>query len=184
MLALGWQRTRTFCPRTIGTRLPYTRRQKTSGVNMRVSLLWSLLLTGLVSGCAGDGLSQVGLKGQVFRVEVVADEAGRTRGLMFREQMPAKHGMLFVFPDSAPRRFWMYNTRIPLDILYFDSNRGFVSGQYRVPGCGSLNSSLCPNYPSAGLARYVLELNAGVGAALGLSPGDLLELPEDLPTAR
>lgn len=151
---------------------------------MRSGLLMMLLLAGLLSGCVNDGLSRVGLKGQVFRVEVVADEASRQRGLMFREQMPADHGMLFVFPDAAPRQFWMYNTRIPLDILYFDSERGFVSGQYRVPGCGSLDAARCPNYPSTGMARYVLELNAGVGAALALVPGDRLDLPDDLPAVR
>lgn len=117
----------------------------------------------------------VELKGHRFQIEIAADEAARERGLMFRESMPADHGMLFVFDDAQPRTFWMKNTRIPLDILYFDQNYKLVSVQQRVPPC--LNSGdNCPGYPSEGAARYVLELNAGTADELGIKPGDALDV--------
>ena len=51
--------------------------------------------------------------------------------------MAADHGMLFLFESAYVQTFWMKNTRIPLDILYFDSNYKLVSVQERVPPCRS-----------------------------------------------
>jgi uncharacterized membrane protein (UPF0127 family) len=82
--------------------------------------------------------------------------------------------MLFIHPDEAPHAYWMKNTRIPLDILYFDSRRRLVSQQRNVPPC-TLGDA-CPAYPSNAPARYVLELNAGEAARLGLGDGAELRL--------
>lgn len=111
------------------------------------------------------------LKGQRFSLEIVNDDAARARGLMFRDSMPADHGMLFLFDDMRPRVFWMKNTHIPLDILYFDQEYKLVSVQERVPPC---RSDPCAQYPSTGPAQYVLELNSGVAGQLGVKPGDKL----------
>ena len=81
--------------------------------------------------------------------------------------------MLFIFPDEAPRSFWMKNTRIPLDILYFDSQQNLVSMQQDVPPC---RTERCPSYPSEGPARYVLELNAGMASRLNVQTGDYLDI--------
>src|SRR3546814_15102210 len=78
---------------------------------------------------------------------------------MFRDELPAGHGMLFIHDRLAPQAYWMKNTRIPLDILYFDDQRRLVSQQRDVPPCSAGNR--CPPYPSSAPARYVLELNAG-----------------------
>ena len=64
----------------------------------------------------------VELKGKHFDIEIAADDAARARGLMFRDAMPADHAMLFLFERPAMQAFWMKNTHIPLDILYFDQN--------------------------------------------------------------
>ena len=128
----------------------------------------------LAAGCGAQGKDSVRLSGERYQVEIASTEEARARGLMFVESMPRDHGMLFIYPDEAPRAFWMKNCRIPLDILYFDAEARFVSAEYRVPTCQGQN---CPNYPSERPARYVLELNAGVGEALGLKPGAELTLP-------
>ena len=134
-----------------------------------------------LTGCplAGGGDAEVELKGQRFEVEIADEHDERVRGLMHRESMPSDHGMLFVFETLEPQAFWMRNTLIPLDIMYFDSEKRFVSAHYRVPTC-KRGGQDCPNYPSEGDAQYVLELNAGVGAALGLRPGDVLTVPDNL----
>ncbi|MGH8214247.1 MAG: DUF192 domain-containing protein [Rhodanobacteraceae bacterium] len=113
-----------------------------------------------------------------FTVEIADTPPARAHGLMDRTEMPADHGMLFIFPDSEPRTFWMKDTLIPLDILFFDEAQRLVSVQEDVPQC---RSDPCPVYPSIAPARYVLELNAGVAAKLGVRRGDVITF-SDLPS--
>ena len=134
-----------------------------------------------MTGCACDGGPWVELRGQRICVEIADDDAERARGLMFRDALGRGQGMLFVFPDEQPRSFWMMNTRIPLDILYFDSERRLVSASQRTPPCRS--SQRCPSYPSDGPARYVLELDAGQASALGVQRGDELRFSPGLADA-
>lgn len=126
-----------------------------------------LPFTGCASG--GDGGSWVEIAGQRFAVEIANDDAERARGLMFRDTMAEDAGMLFVHDREEPQAYWMKNTRIALDILYFDSSRKLVSQQRDVPPCTL--GDRCPPYPSDAPARYVLELNAGQAAKLGLQDG-------------
>ena len=125
----------------------------------------------LLSGCASSA-DWVELGGQRYEVEIAHTDAERERGLMFRDALPPGHGMLFIHVRQAPQAYWMKNTRIPLDILYFDDTHRLVSQQRDVPPC-SLGDG-CPPYPSSAPARYVLELNAGEAARLGLQDGDVL----------
>ncbi len=118
----------------------------------------------------------VELNQERFSVELADTQDKRALGLMFRDSMPDDHGMLFVFPGETRRSFWMKNTRIPLDIFYFDNNLALVSVAENTPPC---RTPECPTYPSDGPARYVLELNAGKAAELGAKPGDVLELHLD-----
>ena len=142
---------------------------------LRQGLLPCLLITlALTLQACSAAMPRVELRGEQFTVEIADDDASRARGLMFRDSMAENHGMLFIFPDEAPRAFWMKNTRIPLDILYFDRNLRLVSLQERVPPCG--NAPRCPSYPSTGPARFVLELNAGTARRLGVQSGDELRL--------
>ena len=128
----------------------------------------------LLAGCATSAASWVELAGQRYSVEVADDESERERGLMFRDEMAADHGMLFVHDREAPQAYWMKNTHIPLDILYFDSQLRLVSQQRDVPPCALGNG--CPPYPSTAPARYVLELNAGQAERMNLSEGMVLTL--------
>jgi len=115
--------------------------------------------------------TSVELAGHRFNVEIAADDATRELGLMFRTRMPADHGMLFVFDRPAVQTFWMKNTLIPLDMLFFDQDYRLVSVQQRVPPC---RQDPCPVYASAGPAQYVLELNGGEAEKLALKRGDKL----------
>ena len=123
----------------------------------------------LLAGCASARGPWVEIGGARYSIEVADDDAERERGLMFRDAMDADHGMLFIHEREEPQAYWMKNTRIPLDILYFDDTRRLVSQQRDVPPC-SLGDQ-CPPYPSAAPARYVLELNAGEAARLKLETG-------------
>lgn len=140
-------------------------------------LFFAALLS--LAGCATDGGAWVELKGQRFTVEVADEHDERNRGLMFRESLPDGTGMLFVHDAEQPLAYWMKNTKIPLDIFYFDSSRSLVSVSRGVPPC-SLGDR-CPPYPSNGPALYVLELNAGLANALGVQPGDKITFGPGIP---
>lgn len=144
----------------------------------RISLL--LFLTLLTAAGCGDrspsptngGLPMTTLRiGQkTFTLEIAATDASRQKGLMKRDSMPADHGMIFVFDEEEERRFWMHNTRIPLDILYLASDGRIVSIKTMEPYDER-------GTPSDGPAQYAIELNAGVAATTGVKVGDRLEIP-------
>ena len=134
-------------------------------------LLGSILL--LATACAGER-HWVELAGQRYVVEVADDHEERARGLMFRDSLEEGHGMLFIHEREERQAYWMKNTRIPLDILYFDSMLQLVSQQRNVPPCSA--GDRCPSYPSQSPALYVLELNAGEADRLGLRDGTILQL--------
>ena len=136
----------------------------------------------LVSGCATGQDSWVEIGGKRYAVEIADDNEERARGLMFRDELPADRGMLFVHDREEPLAYWMKNTKIPLDILYFDTQRRLVAQQRDVPPC-TLGDG-CPPYPSQAPARYVLELNAGQAEQLKLQVGDELRLAPSIPPAK
>jgi uncharacterized membrane protein (UPF0127 family) len=133
------------------------------------------LLFAATGGCANQE-PVVELNGRQFVVELAQTRAEQARGLMFREELEPEAGMLFVFSREAPRSFWMKNTRIPLDILYFDEQLALVGMALNARPCVA---DPCPAYPSGRPARYVLEINAGLGKELGVRPGDRLILHFD-----
>ena len=105
-----------------------------------MSLLRSLLMLPLLAlaGCATDAARHwVELDGARYQVELATNDETRARGLMFRDQMAADHGMLFIHDREEMQAYWMKNTRIALDILYFDSQRRLVSQQRDVPPCSA-----------------------------------------------
>lgn len=106
-----------------------------------------------------------------FSVEVMRDDAGRSRGLMFRRHMAPDHGMLFDFERNEPVTMWMKNTYLPLDMVFIRPD-GTVS---RVAAdTEPLSTAIIP---SNGPVLAVLELNAGTAARLGIKPGDRVEHP-------
>lgn len=132
----------------------------------RVVLAVVLLL--LVGACrAGEPWVEVG--GQRYYVEIADDDGERARGLMFRDELGADEGMLFVWREPAPRSFWMLNTRIPLDIVYIGPGLEIVGWSLDTPPC---RTRRCPGYPSGAPAQYVLEVNAGEMERLGVEIGD------------
>ena len=141
-----------------------------------VAIAWSL------SACAGARQPWVELGNQRYAIEIADDDAERARGLMFRDALPTGHGMLFIHDAEEPQAYWMKNTKIPLDILYFDDERKLVAQQRDVPPC-SLGDG-CPSYPSDAPARYVLELNAGEAARLQLKDGAELRVGPGIPPAK
>ncbi len=106
-----------------------------------------------------------------FLVEVARTEPQRERGLMFRRALPADRGMLFNFETERPVQMWMKNTYLPLDMV-------FISRTGKVIGLAENTEPLSERIISSGAPAYaVLEINAGVAAAIGLKIGDRVKHP-------
>ncbi|PIP64927.1 hypothetical protein COU77_03770 [Candidatus Peregrinibacteria bacterium CG10_big_fil_rev_8_21_14_0_10_49_16] len=101
------------------------------------------------------------------RIEVASDPALRSLGLMNRTELAEDAGMLFVFDYPQVLTFWMKNTLIPLDILFFDEEGNFVGAKTMEP-CTIEN---CPTYSSEEEARYALELNKNFVQENGIGKG-------------
>ena len=130
----------------------------------------------LVSAACNDGTPRVvvhGDKGTArVRVELALTAPDQARGLMWRNQLDADAGMLFVFGHARERTFWMKNTPLPLDIIYIDGDGNVVSiAEHTTPYSTA-------SIPSHGGAKYVLEVNAGYAHDHGVRAGSKIELPE------
>ena len=122
--------------------------------------------------CAADRLDLRWEGGkESFAVEVADDGKERAQGLMFRTELAAASGMLFVY--DAPRQvsFWMKNTLIPLDMVFADAT-GTVTRVHS----GAVPGDLSPIDGGPGV-QFVLEINAGLAARLGIGPGAVLRHP-------
>ena len=105
------------------------------------------------------------LGGKTVQAEVANREATRDAGLMFRNELGKDNGMLFVFPDSQKRYFWMKNTMIPLSIAFMDA-KGNILNILEMP------PQTEQTFASDGPARFALEMNAGWFRRNGLHAGD------------
>lgn len=108
-----------------------------------------------------------------IRAEIADDNAARMTGLMNRTELDPGTGMLFVFETEERLNFWMKNTRLPLDILFFDGDGSFVSRTTMDPCL----ADPCTLYPSAGPARFALEVNRGEKQTTKVNADWMLEAP-------
>jgi len=110
-----------------------------------------------------------------FTLEVANNVAERSLGLMHRAFMPMDHGMLFVFAFEDELSFWMKDTLIPLDIVFFDRTLRVVDIQSMIPE-HEITPALLPFYTSAAPAKFALEVNAGAASNCSIKSGDLMNL--------
>jgi uncharacterized membrane protein (UPF0127 family) len=106
-----------------------------------------------------------------FTIEVADDNGERSRGLMFRRDLPQSRGMLFVFENTRRVAFWMKNTPLPLDLIFVGEDGRVVD---IMPGVPFSEAPIAP----AGQVRFVLEVHEGTAAELGIKAGDRLRHPE------
>jgi len=121
--------------------------------------------------------TQASLSGQNWQIMLARNDEQRAQGLMFYESLPENEGMLFVYSSPRKMAFWMYNTRIELDIVFFSEDlmvTEFIKAMQ--PGYGQLPSRL-PRYLSQMPAQYALELKGGMIEKAGIKVGDRLDIP-------
>jgi len=95
---------------------------------------------------------------RTVKVEVADTREKTELGLMYRANLPEGRGMWFVFPVERRLFFWMKNVSFPIDIIFLDANHNIRKIWNSVPPC---EKEPCPVYPSAGPAKYALEVPAG-----------------------
>ncbi len=106
-----------------------------------------------------------------FAVELATNDEERTRGLMFRKELPEGRGMLFDFQQEQAVSFWMRNTYIPLDMI-------FIRADGRILRIAENTEPLSEKLiPSGGPVRAVLEVIGGTARKMGIAPGDRVETP-------
>lgn len=106
-------------------------------------------------------------------IEIAETDNRRARGLMDRSQMDEDKGMLFIFGDDEIRRhtFYMKNTRIPLDIMYFSKDSVLINiARNAQPGADSemYGGSVAA---AASDSKFVVEINGGLADQWGLKEG-------------
>lgn len=122
--------------------------------------------------CAEDRVTVVGDFGQAaFSVEVADEPAERSEGLMYREELGTLEAMLFVYERPQRASFWMRNTLIPLDMIFADE-RGVVTRIHEE----AVPLDETPIDGGEGV-RFVLEINGGLAARLGIEEGNSLQSP-------
>jgi len=104
--------------------------------------------------------------------EIADTPATRAKGLMHRDNFGGDDAMVFVFPKGDQRAFWMKNTPVSLDIIFFDEDGTWLNTHaHTVPFSTE-------SLPSHGLAKYVLELPAGRASELGIGKGSFVKFHE------
>jgi hypothetical protein len=95
------------------------------------------------------------------KAEVARSDDDRARGLMGRTALAKGRGMIFVFEGDEPRSFWMKNVPFDIDIGFFDAKGAYVS-HTTMRGTSPLQrESALQSYPSAGPAKYAVEVPEG-----------------------
>jgi uncharacterized protein len=108
----------------------------------------------------------------LIKVEVADSAEQRSRGLMFRDSLPADGGMVFLFFEPTRGGFWMKNTKIPLSIAFFGEDGEIVDILDMEP----CRADPCPVYTPETSYFGALEVNQGAFEKWGISEGDVVRM--------
>lgn len=114
--------------------------------------------------------------GKTFRLWVMDTNIKRGEGMMFlkNEDFKDDQGMVFVFKQADPQRFWMRNTLVDLDICYCNAD-GTINSTYTMK---SMDEDT--DYSSKAPSKYVIELRAGALAKHGIKTGMKWQIPSNV----
>jgi len=127
------------------------------------------------SSSAGSGPRAELPSGAVYRLELALTPEEQAQGLMYRENLPDRTGMIFVFDQAGDHHFWMKNTMIPLDMIWMDESGKVIFVSANTPPC---KADPCPTYGPIAPARQVLEIAGGMAAKEKVTVGSTLRLIE------
>ena len=105
-----------------------------------------------------------------INVQLALSPPEQQRGLMYRDTLDPEGGMVFAYRAPQRMSFWMANTRIPLDIGFFDENGTLLEIHQLIPYDTKSVSSRTE------VAMYAIETNRGWYASKGLYPGAKIDM--------
>lgn len=110
------------------------------------------------------------------QVQIAESNEQQTQGLMERKSLGENSGMLFVYDETQPTKdgFWMFRTRIPLDIAFADSTGTIVTIRTMEPCKSPVAEGCTTHYLSDAPYLSALEVNAGFFQKHGIKVGDRL----------
>ncbi len=106
-------------------------------------------------------------------LEVAETPEERSRGLMYRESLEDRRGMVFVYGEEERRSFWMKNTYIPLDMVFVGEDGRVNAVRHASP---QPNASVSELRRYTGDAKYVIETNRGFANETGVGEGTRVEI--------
>lgn len=119
-----------------------------------------------------------GVVSEPISLEIAANDADRTKGLMFRRELKPNTGMIFVFPREDRHSFWMRNTYVSLDMVFVNKERKVVGILEHVPVLNDEPRTI--GAPS----QYVIELPAGSASIQKISVGAEMKIDGTLPQGK
>lgn len=142
-----------------------------SAVCLLISLTFAACSTSKGPSAAEDYYSTTVYlpNGKAILAEDARTETMMMRGMMFRDSLAEDRGMLFTHGEPGNFPYWMFQVRIPLDILWLDSKHNVVEIVENAAPCAK---KPCPAYGGKEKALYVLELAGGSVKKHNLRTGD------------
>ena len=113
--------------------------------------------------------------GTVIKAEAVYHQVDMSRGMMFRESAPEGRGMLFTHNQPGNYSYWMYQVKVPLDIIWMTVDGVVVEMVENAPPCKQAKEQ-CPSFGGAKQAQVVLELPGGTARKHGVMTGQRIKL--------
>ncbi len=108
-----------------------------------------------------------------FDLEIAVSPHDQQVGLMHRDSLDSDRGMIFISPKEQAQTFWNHDVHFPLDLVFLGADGHVVSLKHMDAYDEKVTASDAP-------AQYVIELNAGTAARMGVKVGDRLDLPSDV----
>ncbi len=141
---------------------------------MKNKILLLLFPALLLSGCTQKNVAQnvVRIDNKEIKVVLAKNEAEWERGLSGKPGLGENEGMLFIFPGTAVRKFWMKDMNFNLDIIWIRDNR-IIKISKNLPREGDQPKKI---YSSDRPVNYVIEVNAGWTDRNNIKVGDEVKM--------
>lgn len=135
-------------------------------------ILSLLLAIFSLAGCSLKPAREICINNNCVRVEIADTQSKREKGLMFRRNLPAGEGMLFVYPAEGIYGTWMKNMFFPIDIIWIDKDERVADIYENALPCKDACEVMIPDSP----VKFALELNSGFVARFRVKAGDKVSL--------